>query len=282
MKEEYIWFSNLELENKSKFELIEKVGSVYDLYKSSLDDLVYLNIKDNIINKILDKSLREKTFYDLEYMEKNGIDIISFSDNEYPKNFKLLIDKPICFYIKGNKKILDDEAVGIVGSRIALTESLEIARLSANYFSNKGINVISGLAKGIDKFAHLGALDSKGKGKTIGVLACGLDKKSFYPYENLKVYERIINEEGCVISEYPIGRKPKPYYFPYRNRLISGLSNKIFVIQASTLKSGSMITVDYALEQGKDIYVYKSRNMQNPYFAGNKLLIEEGAKIFKI
>ena len=113
-------------------------------------------------------------------------------------------------------------------------------------------------------------------------MASGLDKSSFYPYENLKVFERIISEGGAVISEYSIGTKPKPYYFPHRNRLISGLSDMVFVVQASTINSGSMITVDYALEQGKDIYVYKSKNIENSYFAGNKLLIEEGAKIFKI
>lgn len=96
------------------------------------------------------------------------------------------------------------------------------------------------------------------------------------------VYKRIVDEGGGVISEYPIGEKPKPYYFPFRNRLISGLSDRVFVVQASTIKSGSMITVDYALEQGKDVYVYKSKNIENSYFEGNKLLIEEGAKILKI
>lgn len=114
------------------------------------------------------------------------------------------------------------------------------------------------------------------------MLACGLDENSFYPYENIKVFQRIIDEGGAVISEYPIGRKPEQYYFPYRNRIISGLSDKIFVVQASTIKSGSMITVDHALEQGKDIYVYKSKNIDKSYFDGNRLLIEEGAKIFKI
>lgn len=98
----------------------------------------------------------------------------------------------------------------------------------------------------------------------------------------MKVYDRIINEGGAILSEYPISEKPKPYYFPFRNRLISGISDIVFVVQASTLKSGSIITVDHALEQGKDIYVYKSENIESPYFAGNRLLIEEGAKILKI
>ena len=281
-KIEYVWLSNLNINNEYKFELIKKFGSATNLYKSSLDDLIYFEIKESVINKILDRKIRDKTLYDFEYMNKNKINIISFEDKEYPEKFKKLKDKPVSFYVKGNFEILNNNAIAIVGSRIALKESLEIARLTASCFSLKGENVISGLAKGVDKYAHLGCLDSNGNGKAIGVLASGLDEKSFYPYENLKVFQRIIMEKGAIISEYPIGEKPKPYYFPYRNRLISGLSDRIFVVQASTLKSGSMITVDYGLEQGKDIFVYKSKNIENSYFIGNKLLIEEGAKIFKI
>lgn len=236
-KIEDVWLSNLEIRNQDKFELINKFGKIENLYNSSLDDLVYFEVKDNIINKILDKKIKIKALRDYEFINKNNISIISFEDSEYPEKFKVLDDKPVCFYIIGNTKILNNKGVAIVGSRIALKESLEVARLCANAFSIMGNNVISGLAKGIDKFAHLGSLDSHGKGKTIGVLACGVDKSSFYPYENIKVYERIINEGGAIISEYPIGEKPKPYYFPYRNRLISGLSDFIFVVQASTLKS---------------------------------------------
>lgn len=280
-KLEYVWLSNIDISNENKFRLINKFCGIENLYNCNLDDLIGFEIKDDIAFKILKKDTREKSMRDLEYLEKNKIELIPWNSNEYPKKFKDLDDKPISIYVKGNKKILDDEAIGIVGSRVALKESLEIARLVANAFGSKRINVVSGLANGIDKFAHLGALDSK-NGKTIGVVASGLDKKSFYPIENLNVYRRIIEEGGAVISEYPIGTVPRPYYFPHRNRLISGLSNQIFVVQASNLKSGSMITVNYALDQGKDVYVYKSENIENPYFEGNRMLIEEGAKIFKI
>lgn len=118
-------------------------------------------------------------------------------------------------------------------------------------------------------------------GKTIAVLGSGLDKKSIYPLENIRVFERIIENGGSVISEYPIGTKPLTYNFPYRNRIISGLSNGIVVVQASK-KSGSLITVDYALEQGKDVYVYKNLEIDKEYFSGNKLLIEQGAKIINL
>ena len=311
-KFEYIWLSNIDISNENKFRLINAFGNVENLYKSNLDDLIYLGVKDDISYKILNSYTKEKAKYDFEYMNRNNINLICFEDEEYPEKFKIIKNKPISFYIKGDEKILRKQSIGIVGSRIALKESLEIARLVANAFSCKGVNVISGLAKGIDKYAHLGALDAfeseffkkydnmiesnliekngnvienseqNELGKTIGILACGLDKKSFYPKENFKVYERIVKQGGAVISEYSFGTIPKSYYFPHRNRLISGLSDKIFVVQASSLKSGSLITVDYALEQGKDVYVYKSKNLGSSYFEGNRLLIEEGAKIFKI
>ena len=283
-KIEYIWLSNLDISNTNKMRLIQKFGGIENLYNCSLEDLIELSVKEQTAIQILNRNTKEKAYRDAEYMQKNNIHIVCYKDKEYPIKFKLLKDRPVAIYVKGDLNILQQEAVGIVGSRVALKESLEIARLLASSFADKGINVISGLAKGIDKFAHLGVLDvnSSKKGKTIGVLACGLNKKSFYPQENLKLYERIIKGGGAVISEYPIGTKPKPYYFPLRNRLISGLADKIFVIQASTLKSGSMITVDYALDQGKDVFVYQSTDNNNPYFEGNRMLIEEGAKIFKI
>jgi DNA processing protein len=166
---------------------------------------------------------------------------------------------------------------GIVGSREAEKESLEIAKILGRTFSSQGINVVSGLARGVDKYAHLGALENS-PSKTIAILGNSVEDENIYPYENKRVFERIIENKGAIISEYPLGTKPIGYNFPYRNRIISGLSSKIIVVQASK-KSGSLITVDYALEQGKDVYVYKSPNINNEHFSGNKMLIEEGAEI---
>ena len=143
-------------------------------------------------------------------------------------------------------------------------------------YHQNGINIISGLARGIDKFAHLGCLENIDKGKTIAVLGNSIESENIYPYENKRVYERILETGGTIISEYPLDTKPYPYNFPYRNRIISGLSNKLILIQAS-VKSGSLITVDYALEQGKDIYVLKDNNINHPAFEGNKILLEQGA-----
>ena len=276
MKEKYIWLSRLKITNKTKFKLLEKMENIENLYYSSLDDLVDLGLNDNTIFKILDKQTKIKAKRDLEYMQKNNIDIIWYDNIFYPTRLKNIEDKPVCFYIRGNKNILNDDSVGIVGSRKAFKSSLDFTKELSKRLSLKGINIISGLARGVDKFAHLGSFSDKSKGKTIAVLGNGIEHENIYPYENTKVYENILKTGGAIISEYPLGTKPYPYNFPYRNRIISGLSDKIILIQAS-LKSGSLITVDYALEQGKDIYVLHDKNIDFPEFEGNKLLIEQGA-----
>ena len=277
MKEEYVWISKLEISNKLKFMLIKKFNGVENLYNSSLDDLIDLNLKDNLIFKILNKKTKLEAKRDLEYMQKNNIDIIWYENKLYPKKLKNILDPPVCFYIRGNKEILNKDSVGIVGSRAAFKSSLEFSREIAKRFSENEINVVSGLARGVDKFAHLGSLDSSSKGKTIAVLGNGIESENIYPLENKKIYEKILESNGTIISEYSLKTKPLPYNFPYRNRIISGLSDKIIVVQAS-LKSGSLITVDYALEQGKDVYVLNDKNINSFAFEGNKLLIEQGAK----
>ena len=277
MKEEYVWISKLEISNKLKFMLIKKFNGVENLYNSSLDDLIDLNLKDNLIFKILNKKTKLEAKRDLEYMQKNNIDIIWYENKLYPKKLKNILDPPVCFYIKGNKEILNKDSVGIVGSRSAFKSSLEFSREISKRFSENGINVVSGLARGVDKFAHLGSLDSNSKGKTIAILGNGIESENIYPLENKKIYEKILESNSTIISEYALKTKPLPYNFPYRNRIISGLSDKIIVVQAS-LKSGSLITVDYALDQGKDVYVLNDKNINSFAFEGNKLLIEQGAK----
>ncbi len=132
------------------------------------------------------------------------------------------------------------------------------------------------LQYGIDKYAHLGSLKSE-VGNTIAVLGTGVGDDDFYPFENKRVFERIIEEGGTVVSEYSIGTKAEKYHFPLRNRIISGLSKKVVVVEAGE-KSGSLITADYALEQGKDIYAVPG-NIYSPKSVGTNKLIEEGAYI---
>lgn len=277
-KLEHIWLSKIEISCETKKYLINRLEGIENLYSASLDDLVYLNCSDKIIKKIMNLEIKEKAKYDYEYCLNNNIEIIDFDDEEYPNALKLIDEMPISLYCIGNLELLNKESVSIIGSRYPLRQASAISRTLGRIFSNAKINVVSGLARGIDKYAHLGALDTNNK-LTIGVLGSGIDIDSFYPYENKHVRDRIINEGGLIISEYPIGSAPLRYHFPYRNRIISGLASKIFVIQASK-NSGSLITVDYALNQGKDVYVYNYESANISAFDGNKQLIEDGAISF--
>ena len=183
-------------------------------------------------------------------MQKNNIDILNIRDKQYPKMLKEIYDPPISLYIIGNKKILNNVSIAIVGCR----EATEYGKKSAKYFaynlSKNGINIVSGLAKGIDSYSHIGTLQNEGK--TIAVIGNGLDM--IYPSENIWIAKKIIETGGAIISEYPLGTKPEKMNFPARNRIISGMSKGIIVVEAKE-KSGTLITVDFELEQGRDVYV---------------------------
>jgi len=127
-KEGYIWLSNLQISNKNKFKLLEKFGGILNLYYCSLDELAYFGINDNMIFKILNKDLKEKSKKDFDYMQKNNIDIIWYGNELYPKKLKEIPDKPICFYIRGNKNILNNKSIGIVGSRKAFISSMNFTK----------------------------------------------------------------------------------------------------------------------------------------------------------
>ena len=149
---------------------------------------------------------------------------------------------------KGNEDILKNHSIAIIGSRNCSSYGKQIAKQFAYNLSKNNINIISGLAKGIDSSAHLGAIEANKS--TIAVVGCGLDR--VYPEENIVIFNKIINK-GAVISEYIIGTKPEKTNFPARNRIISGISDGILVVEAGK-KSGTFITVDFALEHGKNVY----------------------------
>ena len=165
-------------------------------------------------------------------------------------------------------------SIAIVGCRQASTYGKKVAQYFSYYLSKKGMTIISGLAKGIDSQAHIGAM--KAKGITIGVIGSGLDM--VYPKGNQYLYDSIIKENGAIISEYPLGMNPLKMNFPARNRLISALADKLVVVEAENEKSGTMITVDFSLELGKEIYVVPG-NINNKMSVGTNRLIKDGAKI---
>jgi len=203
-----------------------------------------------------------------------SIQKITLQDKDYPAILKELHSPPKIIYIKGKIIPKDKLAIGIVGTRKCTDYGKEIAYKLSSELSKLGITIVSGLAQGIDTYAHKGALDNKAR--TIAILGTGIDKKSFYPLENYDLSEQIA-ENGAIISEYEQGSRGTKYSFPQRNRIISGLSLGVIVIEAPE-KSGALITADFALEQNKEVFVVPGPiNSENS--KGTNKLIKQGAKL---
>jgi len=199
---------------------------------------------------------------------------ISIEDKNYPKILKKIKNPPKVLYYLG--KILPNEkCFAIVGARNCSNYGKEVAFQIAKDLAKAGLTIVSGFAPGIDTFSHLGALEVKGR--TIAVLGTGLDKKSIYPKSNLKLVEKILEFGGALISEYPPGTRGTNFTFPQRNRIISGLSLGVLVVEAR-LKSGALITASYAREQKRKVFA-----VPGPIFSqlskGCHFLIKNGAKL---
>ena len=272
--EYWIWLSRIEgITPKRLLEILEIFKEPKALFQKTREELFKNGISLKDAEKITKKEYKHNLKKYLEYMQKNNIEVITIYDEAYPLRLKQIYDPPIVIYLKGNKNILNNKSIAIVGSRICTNYGKEVARKIAYDLSINNINVISGLAKGIDTNAHIGSLNAKGK--TIGIMGCGLDR--VYPEENKKIFDEIIKLGGAVISEYIVGTKPLARNFPRRNRIISGLSDGVLVVEAKE-KSGTLITTDFALEQGRDLYCIPGNiNSQNSY--GTNELIKQGAKI---
>ena len=275
--EYWIWLSRIEgLNPKLLNALLQKYGSPKTLWSKTKEELLEDGVKEKYACEITNNNYREKLDRYLKYMYENDIDIITIRDKYYPDKLRVIYDPPIVLYVKGNKKILNDKSIAIVGCRMCTNYGKSVASKLAYNLSLNNINVISGLAKGIDSFAHKGALEIKGK--TIAIVGCGLDR--VYPKENRMLFERIIKDGGAIVSEYIIGTKPIAKNFPRRNRIISGMSDGVIVVEARE-KSGTLITVDFALEQGKNIYTVPG-NIDNPNSYGTNALIKQGAKVITV
>lgn len=198
-----------------------------------------------------------------------GYRFVSIDCPEYPEKLAELSDPPLGLYYQG-ELLLNRPLVAIVGSRTATTYGCELAYQIARKLAVNGMGIISGLAAGIDGAGHRGCLD--GNGYTIGVLGSGLE--TVYPKEHFRLYETI-RQRGCLLSEYPPDLTPRPPLFPRRNRIISGLSDFVLVVEARE-KSGSLITADLALEQGRDVGAVPGRPC-DPVSTGCNRLIQQGA-----
>lgn len=202
------------------------------------------------------------------------IELIKNSDKEFPQELLSIKDPPKELYIIGNKKLLNKKSIAIVGTRNCTKYGAECAKKIAKNISKKEICIISGMALGIDTFAHTEAI--KQNGNTIAVLGGGFDY--IYPEENIELFNKIIENNGLVISEYPPKTKAILSKFPYRNRIISGLSMGVLVVEATLGRSGSLVTARYAKEQNKKIFSVPG-NINLKTSKGTNWLIKEGAKL---
>ena len=273
-KRYWIWLSLIKnLGSKRKLRLLELYKTPEEIYKLTKEELMNINgIGEAIANDIMISKNEEILNYHIKYMKENNIKIININEREYPQALKKIYDPPISLYVKGNIEKLNNKNIGIVGCRECTTYGKKSAEYFAYNLSKQNINIVSGLAKGIDSYAHLGSLNT---GNTIAVLGNGLD--IIYPKENLELANEIIKKGGTIISEYPCGTKPDKMKFPARNRIISGISSGIIVIEAKE-KSGTLITVDFALEQGRDVFVVPG-NINSINSVGTNDLIKQGARL---
>ncbi len=218
--------------------------------------------------------IREKINLDkeLDRLEQLNIECIGKDDAQYPEILKSIYDPPFILYKKGGQLPWDRPCVAIVGARKMTAYGREMSFWLGKELARQGIGVISGMARGIDTWAHKGAL--QGGGLTVGVLGCGLD--TCYPLENKKLMSQIM-AQGAVLSEFPVGVPPKPGHFPLRNRIISGLSLGTVIVEAQT-KSGALITADQALEQGREVFAVPGP-ITSPASRGCHNLIKQGAKL---
>jgi DNA processing protein len=208
----------------------------------------------------------------MELIKKYNAQILTFLDKDYPENLRNIYDPPVVLYVKGKILLQDRLAIAIVGSRLASFYGLQTAERLGFELALHGITVVSGLARGIDSSAHKGAL--KAKARTIAVLGSGL--ADIYPEEHKELAENI-SRSGAVISEFPMEMFPDKGNFPRRNRIISGLCLGVVCVEAAE-KSGALITCDYALEQGRDVFAVPGK-VDSVTSKGTNRLIKQGAKL---
>ncbi len=268
----WLWLAmRAKVQAKEKLALLEHFHSPEEIYFLKRQDLCDgPALSKEAVESLLDKNLKpaEKIVSDCQ---RKRIKILTWEDSKYPNRLKNIYDPPLVLYYKGKLPDFDNlPAIGVVGTRNASAYGLSTAQKLGGEIAACGGVVVSGMALGVDAMATHGALTESDF--AVGVLGCGVDRA--YPAANGALFQRM-ERSGCLISEYPPGTKPDKWNFPRRNRIISGLSCGVVVVEAP-LKSGSLITARQALEQGRDVFVVPG-NIDIPTFQGSYALLREGA-----
>ncbi|MEO1857478.1 MAG: DNA-processing protein DprA [Rubritalea sp.] len=254
--------------------LIERLGSAEVILKSSESQLTKTNgIGPETARLICQWEQHIDLNKELEEAKARGISIITQEDSDYPESLRHMYDPPLALYVWGELIDSDKHAISIVGSRRTTHYGQQAALGFSRALARSGLSIISGLARGIDSFAHRGALDAKGR--TIAVIGSGLAQ--LYPPENFKLAEEIANGNGAVISEFPLQHRPDKKTFPMRNRIVAAWSSGVLVVECPKW-SGSMITANLGIEMGKSVYAVPGP-IDRATSAGCNQLIRDGASL---
>ena len=254
--------------------LLEAFGSPDSVFHATRSQLEALRIKPETIESIMSREFDGRAAIELERVKKLGGDILILDDGSYPQMLREIADPPITLYVRGAwEECLTLPCIAVIGSRMCSTYGSNAAEMLARDLGSRGICIISGLARGIDTAAHRGAM--RGSGKTVAVLGTGID--SAYPKENLRLINTILDAGGAVVSQFPLGTPPLKDNFPYRNRIISGLSLGVLIVEASE-RSGSLITARLAMEQDREVMAVPG-NITSANSYGTNYLIKCGAKL---
>ncbi len=270
----WLWWNRVPGVGPARFyKLLETFGSMEDAWKAPLQDL-----KPVIGERVLLSRQETKNGWDpeleLKKIERYHYRVYCYKESDYPAVLKKISDPPPVLYARGQFEYGDDVAVAIIGTRNPTPLGAHTARELAGNLSRQGLTIVSGMARGIDSEGHRGALEAGGR--TIAVLGSGIDVP--YPPENESLLEEIV-ARGAVISEFPLGTEPYAKNFPARNRIISGLSLGVIVVEAAQ-DSGSLITAGFALEQGREVFAVPG-NIANESSKGPHKLIKQGAKLIE-
>lgn len=252
--------------------ILNHFGSFKEAWHAPALELKAAGLEEAVVAKILEARGKLRPEEEFAKLEKKQITVLNFSDSSYPRLLKEIPNPPMVLYVLGNLSDPDECAVAIVGSRKHTTYGQRVAEDLSASLSRAGICVVSGLALGIDACAHRAAVETEGR--TVAVLACGLD--AIYPASNRALAQEILAKNGAVVSELSLGTPPLKHHFPYRNRIISGLSLGTVVVEAA-LESGALITARHGLEQNRQVYAVPG-SIYSPYSEGPNNLLKMGAK----
>jgi DNA processing protein len=255
--------------------LLERFGSAEAVFAALRSELERLRLRPEALESIVLRDRHAEAERELERVRTLGADVLVLDDGTYPALLREIADPPITLYVRGQwEACLDAPCVAIVGSRRCSTYGQNVALMLARDLAARGVTIVSGLARGIDAAAHRGALEAGGR--TVGVLGTGVDE--VYPRDHKKLAEEILARGGALVSQFPLGTPPIPENFPYRNRIISGLSLGVLLVEAAE-NSGSLITARLAMEQSREVFAVPGNITSRNSFGTNYLIKGAGAKL---